>query len=686
MYIVSVDTGGTFTDLAAFDAGSNRLVYAKALTTYGNLVGGIVDCLSKTQIDVADTQLFKHGTTLVINALLQRNGAKSALITTRGFRDILELGRGNRPEPFDIAYRRHPPLIPRDMRFEIDERMSAEGAPVVQPDVRQIAALADELKRLQVDAVAISFLNAYANPAHEAEVASALRSIMPDAYVTTGSELSQEWYEFERTATVAANAYVGPQVARYSEQLDRELGQRGFPGRFFMMGSNGGVISLPQSLLQPVVLVESGPVGGSIGAAAYATALDLPSVISFDMGGTTAKCALVESSRFEVKSSYYIGGYDRGFPIRGAVIDIVEVGAGGGSVAWIDEQSRLHVGPRSAGSTPGPVCYARGGSEPTITDANLVLGRLNPTGFLGGDMDLDADLARGAIQARLAEPLGYDAPDGHLRVAEGMLAIASVIMAGAIKRITVERGRDPRDFCLFAYGGGGPLHAARIARELHIPLVLVPPEPGNFSAVGMLLADIRRDDATTFVRLLDDPALTEMADVFERMEGEMTPHLVEPGKAGDVSFEYFADFRYRGQTHSVLTPVDKDAGPGQLRRRFEELYHKRYGHSASTNPVEFSTLRLVGHGSIERPTLDALTPVGARADAPKTATRPVYFGEAASFVDTMVLQRPDLPVGFATAGPALVEEYGSTTVVGPDDSLEVGRLGELRIHIGRPVG
>ncbi len=683
MYIVAIDTGGTFTDLAAFDAGAGRVIYTKSLTRYDDLVGGITDCLAKTDVGIDATSLFKHGTTLVINALLQRNGAKSALVTTRGFRDTLELGRGNRPEPFDIAYRRHPPLIPRELRFELDERMSSQGEPLTAPDPAAVEALARELAAQGVEAVAISFLNAYANSAHEEAVATRLRALLPGAYVTAGTELSREWYEFERTATVAANGYVGPQVAEYCAALDRELARRSFPGRFFMMGSNGGVIGLDQSLSQPIVLVESGPVGGSIGAAAYAAALDLPGVISFDMGGTTAKCALVENSRFEVKSSYYIGGYDRGFPIRSAVIDIVEVGAGGGSVAWLDDQKRLHVGPRSAGSTPGPVCYGRGGAEPTVTDANLALGRLNPVGFLGGEMDLDGGLALAAIADKLAGPLGYAAEDGALQVAEGMLAIASVIMAGAIKRITVERGRDPRDFCLFAYGGGGPLHAARIARELHVPMVVVPPEPGNFSAVGMLLADIRRDDAATFVRLLDGPALEEMRETFARLERDMTPHLAGEDGGGQVTFEHFAEFRYRGQTHSVLTPVGRDARPDELKRSFEELYHKRYGHSGSKNPVEFATLRLVGHGAIDRPALEALTPAPAAGAAPQRGERRVYFAEAGGFVPTAVWRRATLPAGFEAAGPALVEEYGSTTVVGPGDRFEIGRLGEIRIHIGQ---
>ena len=347
--------------------------------------------------------------------------------------------------------------------------------------------------------VAVSFVNAYLEPANEAQVAAWLRELLPDCFVSTGAELSREWYEYERTTTAAANAYTGPKVGRYVENLGRQLQGGGFAGQLLLMGSNGGMLSPALAAKAPVMLVESGPIGGCIGAGVYGAALGIDNLIAFDMGGTTAKCALVRDGEFEIVSTYHAGGYGKGVPIRSPVVDIVEVGAGGGSIAWLDDQACLHVGPKSAGSQPGPVCYRRGGTEPTVTDANLVLGRLDAGRFQGGEMGLDSDAARAAIGTRLGKAMGYAGESGVLEVAAGMLALAVVTMGGAIKRITVERGKDPRDFALFAYGGGGPLHSVELARELAIPQVIIPPEAGNFSAIGMLLADIRRDDGRTLV-------------------------------------------------------------------------------------------------------------------------------------------------------------------------------------------
>src|SRR5437660_5160635 len=338
-HAVAVDIGGTFTDLVAYDHDSRTVVYTKSLTTYGNLVEGVLDCFVKARLDPQAAHFVNHGTTLVINALIQRKGAKAALITTTGFRDILEIARGNRPDPFDLHYRRDEPLIPRALRFELDERIGSKGEIITPLDIDALAPLAETLKGLGIEAVAIFFMNSYANPAHEESAAAELRRLMPEAYVTCSTEVTREWYEYERTSTAAANAYVGPQVNRYVRRLERDLETRGFTGSLYMMGSNGGLLSVERTCRQPVGLVESGPIGGCIGAGAYAEALGFPNVIAFDMGGTTAKCALVENGRFSVESIYYAGGYVQGFPIKSSVIDIVEVGSGGGSIAWLDPQA-----------------------------------------------------------------------------------------------------------------------------------------------------------------------------------------------------------------------------------------------------------------------------------------------------------------------------------------------------------
>jgi N-methylhydantoinase A len=681
MLIIGTDTGGTFTDLAAYDAETGKVVYTKSLTTYDNFVNGVFSCAAKADLDLSRGRIFKHGTTLVINALIQRNGAKTALVMTKGFRDVLEMGRGNRPEPFDLHYRRHAPLVPRELRFEIDERVSGRGESLTEPTIEDIDAMAQTLRDEGVESVAVSFLHSYRHADHEKKVADRLRQLLPGVVVTHGAALSSEWYEFERTATAAANAYVGPQVSGYLGHLDQRLGEQGFGGQLFMMGSNGGVLGVGDALAAPIALVESGPVGGSIGAAAYAKELGIERAIAFDMGGTTAKCAVVQDGQFDVKSVYYVGGYERGFPIRGAVIDIVEVGAGGGSIAYLDAQNGLHVGPRSAGSTPGPVAYGRGGTEPTITDANLVLGRIDAEGFLGGGMRLDLDAARQAIRERVAGPLGYQSDGDVDSIADGMIAIASVTMANAIKRVTVEKGLDPREYALFAFGGGGPLHAVQLARQLSIPMVIVPPEPGNFSAVGMLLADFRVDNSMTFVRPLDDQAIADAAVMADGMREKITTTLRANVQDAPVRFHRFAEIRYRGQVHSIRTPMDADASAASMRKQFELLYKARYGHADSKGAVEIVGLILVGLGEMEKPTFAALAPNRDAIATPTVRTRHVFFAGASGRVATKVFKRAELASGFASAGPALIEEYGSTTVVGPRDRFEIGQLGEIRIHL-----
>jgi N-methylhydantoinase A len=676
-YAVAVDIGGTFTDLVAYDHEHGKVLYTKSPTTYENLVEGVLNCFAKVALEPKAASFVNHGTTLVINSLIQRKGAKAALVTTKGFRDVLEIARGNRPDPFDLHYRRDEPLIPRPLRFEVSERIGSKGEIVTPLDVGAFAPLAAKLKEIGIEAVAVFFMNSYANPAHEEQAAEALRRLLPDAYITCSTELTREWYEYERTSTVAANAYVGPQVTTYIKRLETDLAGAGFRGSLFMMGSNGGLLSVDRTCRQPVALVESGPIGGCIGAGAYAEALGLKNIIAFDMGGTTAKCALVEDGRFSVESIYYAAGYVKGFPIKSSVINVVEVGSGGGSIAWLDPQKRLHVGPQSAGSTPGPACYGNGGSEPTVTDANLVLGRLNPERFLGGELKLDVAAARRAIES-VAAPIGYSGKEGLIQAADGILALATVIMAGAIKQISVEHGLDPREFALFSYGGGGPLHASALARELSIPTVIIPPEPGNFSAVGMLLADARLDLSKTFVGVLNESTAASLQAAFAEMEQEARAALVREFGAGQVVFERYAEMRYSGQRHNIKVPISGVAEVAGIRRAFDRDYQRRYGHADAKAPAELQALHLSAITRLRRPELARLSrPLG---DAAAPATRDVYFGEAGGTVTARIYDRIALAPGFRGDGPALIEEYGSTTLVWPGDAFEIGALGEIRIH------
>ncbi|HTH96053.1 MAG TPA: hydantoinase/oxoprolinase family protein [Stellaceae bacterium] len=679
-YSVAVDIGGTFTDLVAYDHASGRVTATKSPTSYGDFSHAILDCFRKGGFSPAEARLINHGTTLVINALLERKGAKTALVTTKGFRDVLEIARANRPDPFDLRYRRDEPLIPRDLRFELDERMDHQGEIVRPVDAAALKTLAAEFMARQVQAVAVFFLNSYLNPASERLAAEHLRALLPGVYVTCSVDLTREWYEYERSSTVAANAFVGPQVADYVGRLEQTLQGDGFAGKLFLMGSNGGLMSAERACARPVVLVESGPVGGSIGAAVYADALDLPNVIAFDMGGTTAKCAQIANGRFAVESTYYVGGYVKGFPIRASVLDIVEVGSGGGSIAAIDTHGRLSVGPQSAGSTPGPACYGRGGTDPTITDANLLLGRLDPDGFLGGELRLDVDASRRAV-ARVAETLGYKGVEGGTRMAEGILAIASVVMADAIRQVSVKQGLDPRDFVLFCYGGGGPLHGSALAHELGIPTLIIPPEPGNFSALGMLLCDARLDLSETFVAALGDDAERRLTSAFADLEANARETLAKDFPAGQVVFERHAEMRFTGQRHNMKIALPARLDAAVLADAFRAEYRQRYGHADPGAAIELQVLHVSAFVRSAKPDLVKLSAYDGSAAEP--TLRRVHFGLQHGWLDARAFRRRSLPPGFTASGPALIEEYGSTTLIWPGDRFTIGRLGEIRIDCRR---
>ena len=679
-YVVAIDIGGTFTDLVACDVESGAVAYTKSPTTYDRLGDAIFDCIRKAELDARDARFVKHGTTLVINALLQRNGAKSALLSTKGFRDVLEIGRGNRTQPFNLRFHREDPLIPRELRYEIEERIDGAGQIRTPLADGELAPLAEALRSERVESVAISFLNSYLKPDHEQAAAAELRRLLPDVFVTTGTELTREWHEFERTATAAANAYVGPQVSKYIAEFDSGLRGNGFSGSLLLMGSHGGVISAERGCREPITLVESGPVGGCIGAANYGHLLGVDNLVAFDMGGTTAKCALIERGRYAVESIYHVGGPDAGFPIRGNVIDILEVGVGGGSIAWLDDQRRLNVGPRSSGSMPGPACYGRGGVEATVTDANLLLGRLDAGNFLGGEMTLDENAARNVVREHIGKPLGYGADnDATVRAAKGVLTIANLTMSSIIKKVSIARGYDPRDFALFCYGGGGPLHGIELARALKIPRVIVPPEPGNFSAIGMLLADPRIDTAQTFVVRLDPENLAKVSAIYAELEATGRAALLREFGDGTITVERQAEMRYKGQHHSIkISVLETDDAP-RLRSRFDQEYLRRYGHVNPEADVEVVVLHSLATLHMQRPEIARLAKSSNGNLAKELGRRPIFFLEEDTFLPTQIYNRYAFKPGFEANGPALVVEYGSSTLIGPSDSFKIGMLGEIDI-------
>jgi N-methylhydantoinase A len=679
-YMIAADTGGTFTDVAVFDAETRRVVYGKTLSNYTDLVEGVLEGLQEIGVPLERTLLLKHGTTHVINTFTQRNGARTALITTRGFRDVIEIARGNRPVPLQLNYRRDPPLIPRTLRFEVVERIDNYGKIVTPLDEAGLLGLAEHLRSEKVESVAISFLNAYANSVHEDRAAELLAEHLPGVYITTGTSLTGEWFEFERTSTAAANAYVGARMRSYIEKFDVRLREKGFRGRLYMMGSNGGVLSVTRTLSQPVALVESGPVGGCIGAAAFARALGRDRMIALDMGGTTAKCALVQEGQFEVQPIHYVGGYDRGFPLKIAVLDIIEVGAGGGSIASVDAQGQLTVGPRSAGSEPGPVAFGRGGTEPTVTDANLVLGRIGTGAFLQGKLRLDSDAAEKAVREKIAAPLGYD---NRVDVAaQGILDLATATMAGAIKEITIERGLDARDFTLFVFGGGGPLFGSILARTLHIPEVIVSPHPGNFSTLGMLIAGARIDLSRTIIVEANDASLRSVNEVFAELEVSARTTMKAELGADEVSFDHWLEVRYHGQTHNVRVAYSKTASLKEFLQAFETTYKRRYGHTNANCDVEILGLHLGAQAGIPCPDLAQLSGDEGAGVTPLSGTRQVYYPAPYGRMEVPVWRREALRIGCEIAGPAIVEEYSATTVLLPGDTARVGALGEIVIKCG----
>jgi len=674
---IAVDIGGTFTDLVAVDD-DGQLYYAKSLTTYDDLSRGVFNCVAESGVELTRVRSFLHGSTIAINTVIQENGARTALVTTRGFRDAYEIGRSNRPDAYNLLFRRPRPLVPRDLRFEVDERLDARGGVVRSLDENQVREIGERLGREGVDSIAVVFLHAYANPAHEQRVGEILERICPDVPVSLSHQILREFREYERTSTTVLNAYVAPVVAGYLRRIEEALEGAGFTGSFLVMQSNGGAMSVAQARQKPVATMESGPVAGVIGAGKLGTSLNAPNIIAFDMGGTTAKASLLMDGEAQVITGYHIGGDLVGHPMMLPVVDIVEVGAGGGSIAWLDPAGALKVGPNSAGADPGPVCYGLGGTEPTVTDANLVLGRLRPDGFLGGRMKLDPAAAARAIEEKIARPLGMSVE----AAAQGILEIVNTRMSLAVREVSVARGYDARTFSLVASGGAGPIHVLSIARQLSIPKVIVPPYPGTFSAFGMLQANLRHDYVQTFVGSLGTADITLLNAAFSRLEDEGRQTLQSETSANiGIAMNRAMDLRYQGQEYTLTVPVEQgrmDEGALEhIATAFHGAHEKRYAQSAPGEPVEIVNLRVTAVGETDTATVRVSYPPGAPDGEPDR--RQVWFGNG--FVECPVIPREMLSEGMRVEGPALIEEYVSTTVLHPGDVAVVAEGGSLVIEV-----
>jgi N-methylhydantoinase A len=678
---LAADIGGTFTDIAVFDERSGALSFGKVLSTPARLVDGISAGVAKAGSDYAAAGLFLHGSTIAINTVLERTGARTALLITQGFRDIYEIGRINRPDAYNLFFGKHVPLIERALRFEVAERVLADGEIDTPLDDAEVVRLGERLAELGIEACAILFLNCYARSDHEARAKAILEAKHPGLFVSASHELSQEYREFERCSTVAANAYVGPKVRRYIGEIEDHLKGAGFCGSFLIVQSTGGLYEAAQARAQCVRMLESGPAAGVIGTQALCRALAIDNAIAFDMGGTTAKAGVIHKGEALTTGTALIGGYDRALPVQIAMMDIFEVGTGGGSIARLDDGG-LRVGPQSAGAAPGPACYGLGGSEPTVTDANLVLGRLAGDRFLGGEMRLDLAAAKHAI-GRLGRALGLD----DTAAADGILRIAATAMSYAVKGVTTERGLDAGNFTLVAYGGAGPLHAVAVAREIGIRKVIIPPAPGMFSAFGMLFSDLRYDHVRTWLCRLEDASFAAMEKIYAVLEDAGRAAIAGTSiKPQRITLKRAADMRYVGQEHAVTVDVPqavfKRRDATAIKRLFDAMHELRYGTCAPSEPAEIVSLRSTVTGIMRKPALDKIKRGSGKPPAAAlSGKRPVHLG-AGGFRATPTYRRHALLAGNRIKGPALIEEHASTTVLMNGDTMTVDAFGNLVITVG----
>ena len=681
MNIVGIDIGGTFTDLVGCIDG--RIVTSKTSTVPADPTRGVADSLALAHCQMPALDEVLHGSTIAINTVLERKGARTALITTRGFRDTYAIGRGNRIEAFNLFFHRPKPLIPRDLTFEVGERINAKGEVLTPLEDEEVQALLAVFAAHKIEAVAVCLLHAYANPAHEQRVGEILRAASPHLFVTLSHEIVREYREYERTSTTALNAFVGPRVQTYLRRLENFLRTEKFDGKISIMRSNGGVMSIGIAQEQPVSMMESGPVAGMIGAGRLAKLLGIERAIGFDMGGTTAKASLITKGAPAIEEGYVIGHPVSGQPMQLPVVDIIEVGAGGGSIAWVDAIGGIHVGPESAGADPGPAAYGKGSTDPVVTDADFLLGRLNGERFLNGAMRLDRAAAERAVQGRIAGPLKL----GVAEAALGIVQIADASMSLAVRAVSINKGVDPRQSAMIAFGGAGPLHAVAIAREIFIPKVIVPKVPGTFSALGMLMASWRQDFVRTLYGMLGKLDRAQVEAVFAELAEMGQRQLARDGVKPDVAdFTFLADLRYVGQEHTIAIPVRHhglltgDFEP--LRKLFDAEHDQRYGQAAPDERLEIVNVRLVVTAGRPDTLAERWLAEPWVAEAPVADTwRELIFSDAARPVRTRIVWRPSLAAGARIEGPAVIEEPNATTLIHPGDTVTVSDAGHLIIDV-----
>ena len=669
--IVGIDVGGTFTDLFYSEDGITAQCVLKVPSTPDDPSRGLVDALGRARIDPAGLDLIIHGTTIATNAVIERKGARCALVTTKGFRDVLELGRRDRPHIYGLTGVQNP-LIPRDLRFEVDERLDHLGRALRPLDEDGLRALGQQLKAAEVEAVVIAFLHSYANPAHEERSRDVLRAVNPDWEIVTSSGVIREYYEFERTSTAVVQGYLQPLIARYARNLTQRLSDWGFKGQALIMQSNGGVVPVGQLADRAAYIVRSGPAAGVIAAARLAAEAGFDRIVTGDMGGTSYDVAVVVDGEPEIAETTSL---DFRIPLRLPMIDVHTIGAGGGSIASIDRGGILQVGPRSAGAVPGPVCYGNGGTEPTVTDANVVLGRIKPDDPIGlkDRASLDVEAARAAV-ARLGEQLGL----GIEQTAEAILTIVNQNMAGRTRLLSIERGYDPRDFALVIFGGAGPLHGAALIREVGIGTMLVPPSPGVLCAMGCVIADVRYDLSRTIEQRAEALGEAAIAEILaeQRRDGEARLTASE-AKVRQVVVTHAADMSYQGQIHPLRVTIEAGWDIARIVSAFQAAYRAEYGNDLGDIPAVIVSLRTVVQGVRDHGRRVLPKPAERPAPSP-SATRPVYFG---GWHDTPIYRRDMLLPGMVLSGPAIVEQPDTTTVIEPGMRARVDAYGNLLVEV-----
>jgi len=681
---VATDVGGTFTDLVCFETdhatGLSRITTAKSDTTPPNFEQGVLNVLEKGGVDPKSVDFLAHGTTVVINALTERKGVKVGLITTDGFRDALEIARGNRPDFFNLHYEKPKPFVPRYLRRELPGRFNYHGQEMLPLDLTGLPAILDDFRADGVQAIAVCFIHSYANPSHEQATIVEIKRLWPEIASVASHQITREWREYERTSTAVLSAYVQPTAERYLTRLNDGLKDRGFDGNLFIMQSNCGVDSLDSVKKIPITMVESGPASGFWGAAELGKLIGEPNVLALDIGGTTAKCALIENGKVKIMTDYWIerDRVSAGYPIMVPVVDLVEIGNGGGSIAWVDDFGKLHVGPKSAGAMPGPAAYGRGGTSATTTDANLWLGRINRDYFCGGAIDADMDAAGAALGA-LGAKLGVSIDD----VARGIVRIANNNMVNALKLVSLNRGFDPRDFTLVAFGGGGAMHAVALGVELGVKKVVIPAGASVFSAWGMMMSDLRRDYFVTRLADLRPGSAAAIEALFAETEALALGQFAEEGvEAAKVSFLRYGKFRYQNQEHTTEVLVEGDVTDARLadiETAFHEAYEREYTYRL-TAPVELVGIHLVASAEVGKLTMKQKPLSTTPASAALKGERDVDYALEGIY-PAAIYDGDRLEPGMQFSGPAVVEDSGTTIVIHPGNHVEVDGFGNIHIHL-----